>query len=403
VKALTFQGVEKVRVDEVDPPVLLDDGDVIVRVEASAVCGSDLHVFHGRETGLDVGTILGHELVGDVVETSTTVQRLATGDRVVAPFSTSCGQCFYCGDGLTARCERGQLLGWVENGAGLPGVQAEYVRIPLADSTLVLAPDALPPELALLAGDILSTGLFAADLAEAGPGRAVAVIGCGPVGLMAIVAAREAGADPVLALDSIEERLELAERLGARPIDVASADPIWEVQSVTEGRGADAALEIVGSARATRLAIDLVRPGGTIAAVGVHTEATLAFAPGEAYDKNLTYRAGRCPARRYMRRALSIAESGRWPLEALFTHRMALADGARAYDLFARRAGRPPYRTLAVGAESRRGAGFARPACVSTRRSARDRDHSHPAARSRAKRRPPRRPAALCRARPPVT
>jgi threonine dehydrogenase-like Zn-dependent dehydrogenase len=329
-----------VRVETVADAGLCAPGDVVVRVELAAICGSDLHVYRGHEVGLDPGTVLGHELLGEVVEVGTDVKRFGVGTRVVAPFTTSCGACFYCLAGLTCRCMRGQLLGWVEAGHGLHGAQAELVRIPLADSSLLAAPEDMPAEEVLLCGDVLSTGLFCAEAGEVRPGATVAVVGCGPVGLMATVAARELGAEQVLALDTVPERLALAERFGARAVHVATDDPLEVARSLTQGRGADCVLEAVGSPAASRLAVDLVRPGGAIAAAGVHTERTFAFAPGEAYDKNLTYRAGRCPARRYMSRALDLVRSRRYPLGAIVSHRLRLDDAPQGYALFdARRDG----------------------------------------------------------------
>ena len=337
MKALVFEGIRRIACSTVPDPALAAPGDVIVRVRAAAICGSDLHVYRGLETGLDAGTVMGHELAGEVVAAGPEVTRFRPGDLVVSPFTTSCGDCFYCRLGLTARCVRGQLFGWVEEGRGLHGVQAEYVRVPLADSTLVAVPEGTPPEEALFAGDILATGWFGAESAGAGPGRSVAVVGCGPVGLMAAIAARELGAERVFAVDALPDRLALASRWGAEPIDFQAEDPIERIQEETGGRGADAVVEAVGTPQASRLAFDLVRPGGTIAAVGVHVEDHLAFAPGEAYDKNLTYRAGRCPARAYMDRLLPLVQSGRYDLGALISHRLPLDRGPDGYDLFDRR------------------------------------------------------------------
>lgn len=337
MKALVFEGIRSIACSTVPDPALLDPGDAILRVRAAAICGSDLHVYRGLETGLDAGTVMGHELAGEVVEAGPGVARFRPGDLVVSPFTTSCGECFYCRLGLTARCVRGQLFGWVEEGRGLHGVQAEYVRVPLADSTLVAVPEGTPPEQALFAGDILATGWFGAESAGAAPGKSVAVVGCGPVGLMATIAARELGAERVFAVDALPDRLALAARWGAEPVDFQAEDPIERIQEETGGRGADAVVEAVGTPQASRLAFDLVRPGGTIAAVGVHVEPHLAFAPGEAYDKNLTYRAGRCPARSYMERLLQLVQSGKYDLAALISHRLPLDQGPGGYDLFDRR------------------------------------------------------------------
>ena len=337
MKALVFEGVGRVGHAEVADPDLLEPGDAVVRVLAAAVCGSDLHVYRGLETGLDAGTVMGHELAGEVVAVGPGVARFRPGDRVVSPFTTSCGDCFYCRSGLTARCVRGQLFGWMREGRGLHGVQAEYARVPLADTTLVRVPEGTPPEEALFAGDVLATGWFGAESAGAGPGKVVAVVGCGPVGLMAAVAARELGAERVFAVDALPDRLELARAFGAEPLNFEHRDPLAAVREATEGRGADSVVEAVGSPASTRLAFDLTRPGGALAAVGVHTEPHLAFAPGEAYDKNLTYRAGRCPARHYMERLLPLIQSRKYDLGTLISHRLPLAEGPQGYDLFDRR------------------------------------------------------------------
>lgn len=337
MKALTFQGVESLGYETVPEPELQGPDEVILRVRLSAICGSDLHVYHGRETGLDPGTIMGHEMIGDVVEAGAGVRRFRLGDTVICPFSTSCGECFYCRQGLTGRCASGRLFGWVEKGQGLHGGQAEFVRVPLADSTLVKVPAGARLEEALLAGDILSTGFFCAEQAMVKPGSAVAVVGCGPVGLMAVVAAVELGAERVFAFDSVAERLALAASFGALALDYRQPERLEPVHEATEGRGVDAVLEAVGSPEATRLALDLVRPGGTVSAAGVHTEARLAFTPTEAYDKNLTYRTGRCPARAYIERVLPLVRARTYDLASIISHRLSLAQGVRGYQLFARR------------------------------------------------------------------
>ncbi len=333
MRALTFQKPYRLAYEEVPDPALETARDVVVRVELAAVCGSDLHVYRGHETGLDIGTVMGHEFLGEIVDFGASVDTLRAGDRVVSPFTTSCGSCFYCERGLTARCIEGALFGWVEGGEGLHGSQAEYVRVPLADATVTRAPEGLDPEVALLAGDVLATGYYCAESGGVGPESVVAVLGCGPVGIMAIVGSLELGSEAVYAVDGVAERLELAAELGATPVDLADG-PVERLHGVTEGRGADVVLEAVGSPEATRLAVDLVRPGGTIAAVGVHTEERFAFSPVEAYDKNLTYRAGRCPVRPRLDRMLELAASGRYDLGRIISHRMPLSEGVRAYEIF---------------------------------------------------------------------
>jgi threonine dehydrogenase-like Zn-dependent dehydrogenase len=334
MRALTYHGIQDLRVEQVPDPPIEAPGDAIVAVRLAAICGSDLHVWHGRETGLDLGTVMGHEFLGEIVAVGAEVRRLRPGDRVVSPFTTSCGTCFYCSHGLPARCLQGQLFGWVERARGLHGAQAGLVRVPLADTTLLELPAELPAEAGLVIGDVLATGYHSAVMGGVGPGASCAVVGCGPVGLMAVLAARELGAGLVFALDSVPERLALAERFGATPVRVGASDPVDLIRSATEGRGVDAVLEAVGSPESSRLGFALVRPGGTIAAVGVHHEATFPFSPGAAYDKNLTYRIGRCPVRHYMERLLPLAARHADLIGSLFTHRMSLEQGPAGYRLF---------------------------------------------------------------------
>lgn len=337
MNAITFHGVERLAYERVPDPGLLEPGDALVRVRAAGICGSDLHPYFGRERGLDPGTVMGHELLGEVVETGDGVRDFRAGDRVVAPFSTSCGDCFYCHRGLSARCLRGQLFGWVQGGRGLQGAQAELVRVPLADGTLVRVPEGLDDAVALLVGDILSTAAFAADLAGVGPGDLVVVVGCGPVGLLAVLAALERGAREVVAVDPVASRLEAAARFGATPTAADPGEAVALVRERSEGQGADAAIEAVGCPESTRLAADLLRLGGRLAAVGVHVEPHLALSPAELYDRNLRYAAGRCPARHYMDASLATARRDAALIATLITQRLPLSEGVEAYRRFAAR------------------------------------------------------------------
>ena len=333
MKALTFRGIKNIGYETVNDPGLLDPADVIVRVHHTAVCGSDLHVYHGRESGLDEGTVMGHEFTGEIVETGKSVKNFKKGEHVVSPFTTNCGHCYFCDIGLTARCVNGQLYGWVEEGIGLHGAQAEYVRVPHADSTLVNIPGNLDPKYALLAGDILSTGYFCAENAEIRPGGLYVVIGCGPVGLLTIMSAFEQGAQHIVAIDTIPERLEIANRLGAIAWHL-DENPVLYILEKTHGVGAEAVMEAVGSPVAQDLAIKLVRPGGIISTVGVQTTHDFSFSPIEAYDRNLTFKIGRCPARYYMDILMPKLEDWRWDLDMIFSHELPLREGPRAYEIF---------------------------------------------------------------------
>lgn len=335
MRAIVFEEVGRVAVATVTDATILEPTDAVVRTHAAGLCGSDLHVYRGTESGLDAGTPMGHELLGEIVAVGREVRRFAVGERVVSPFSTACGDCFFCRRALPSRCERGQLFGWVAQGQGLAGCQAELVRVPLADTTLVAVPHELPAEEALLVGDVLATGWFGAENGGVAPGSSVAVIGCGAVGLCAIGAARALGAAWVLAVEPNADRRGLAERFGA---DSATPEAAVErARGATEGRGVDVVVEAVGSPQATRLAYELARSGGTLSVVGVHAEPALAVSPNALYDKNLTYRTGRCPARALIERLLPIVAARRLPLAELVSHRLPLADGPEAYAAFDRR------------------------------------------------------------------
>ncbi|WP_428266290.1 alcohol dehydrogenase family protein [Haliangium sp.] len=340
VYALTFHAIGDIRHEQVADPAVEAPGDAVVRVARTAICGSDMHPYHGRERGLDPGCVMGHEHIGEVVAVGAEVARIRPGQRVMCPFTTSCGSCFYCRRGLSARCERGQLFGWVEAGRGLHGAQAEYVRVPLADTTLVPIPEELSDDQALLMGDVLPTGYYCARRAELDPGGVQAVVGLGPVGLMAVWTARALGAERIFAIDSVPERLALAARFGATAVDYQAEDAAARVREASDGRGADAVMELVGSPAAAALAFDLVRPGGTVSMVGVHTEPRFAFSPAQAYGKNLTVRIGRCPARSLMPEVTAVltraAGTGVDPA-TIITHRLALTEGPRAYQMFDRK------------------------------------------------------------------
>ena len=334
MQALTFGGIGKVVYRSVSEPQISQPTDAIVQITLSSICGSDLHVYHGRETGIDEGTVMGHEFVGTVLETGKAVKKLYKGSRVLSPFTTSCGECFYCRIGLTCRCEKGNLFGWVQSGHGLNGAQAQYIRVPMADTTLVSLSNDLSEEKGLLLGDIFSTGYFCAENAGVNNKGTYVVIGCGPVGLMAILAAKDLGAENLFALDHSNERLQMAKEFGATALNPLMTDARSMILNATNGRGADAVMEVVGSPDALRMAIDLLRPGGTISSVGVHTAKHFSFSPGEAYDKNLVYKIGRCPAHYYAEKLLREQIIQRYPVEKIITHHFSLTDGAKAYDVF---------------------------------------------------------------------
>jgi threonine dehydrogenase-like Zn-dependent dehydrogenase len=337
MQALTFGGIESIIYRSAPDPRILEPTDAIVQISLSGICGSDLHVYHGKETGLDEGTVTGHEFTGTVIEAGADVIKFPKGSRVLSPFTTSCGECYYCRIGLTCRCEKGNLFGWVQSGHGLQGAQAQFVRVPLADSTLIPLSNDLSEEKGLLLGDIFSTGYFCADNAGINSKGTFVVIGCGPVGLMTIIAAKHLGAGNLYAIDYQNERLRMAKEFGACPLNPSTVDVRAAIMDATGGRGADAVMEVVGSSEALGLAIMLLRPGGTISSVGVHTASNFSFTPSEAYNKNLVYRTGRCPAHYYAEKLLREEVIQRYPVEKIITHHFQLKEGARAYEVFDRK------------------------------------------------------------------
>ncbi len=319
---------------EVPDPRIEATTDAIVAVELAGLCGSDLHPFFGRERGLDPGTVMGHEFVGRVLEVGGDVVSVRPGDRVYAPFSTSCRQCAACLSGLTSRCEHGQLFGWISGGAGLHGGQAERVRVPLADGTLKVVPAGLSSEAALLLGDNFSTACFCADLAAIQPDGVTVIIGCGSVGLLGIMAARLHGAGQVVAIDPVPERRARAAALGALPLEPGEG-AVAAIRALGGGQGAHSVMELVGLPAAQRLAWDVLRPGGVMAVIGCHCTPGFAFSPAEAYDKNLTYRTGRCPARHYMDQMTGRVQRELPQITQVITHRFAPTACVQAYDVFA--------------------------------------------------------------------
>jgi threonine dehydrogenase-like Zn-dependent dehydrogenase len=333
VKALTFQGPRSVRVDDVPKPSLGAPDDALVRVTTSAICGSDLHLYHER-VPIQAGAVLGHEFVGVVEEVGSHVSRVKVGDRVVACFFTYCGHCFYCRRGWFAQCESKTVFGYGQHFGDLGGGQAEYCVAPNADHTLEPIPEAVSDEQALFVGDILATGFFGAERAGVEAGDSVAVIGCGPVGLMAIMSARLMGAARIFAVDMVRSRLEMAERLGAIPIDGAARNSSEAVKAETGGHGADRAIEAVGLSATIETAIQSVRRGGTVSVVGVPDTTIGDFPYMKVWWDDLTFTGGVCNVPAYMRRLLDLIAAGRLDPAQIVSHRMKLEEGVRAYEMF---------------------------------------------------------------------
>lgn len=334
MKAITFQGIKEVALSDVPKPEVTSGTDAVIKVESAAICGSDMHVYHGRETGIDTGTIMGHEFAGTVVEVGSGIKNFRKGDRVLSPFTVNCGDCYYCKKGITARCIKSELYGWVENGKGLQGVHAEYVKVPMADSTLLGLPDDLSWEQGNLLADIASTGYFGAELAEVKPEDVCVVVGAGPVGIMAVKASKYLGAKIVFAIDSIDFRLKEAEKNGAIPINYLEEDTFQQVKNATEGRGADCVIEAVGSKASMDSSFKFLRPAGILASIGVQAFDALPFSPPDMYDKNIVVKAGRCSSRHYAEKLIPIVQSGVLEITGVITHTFQLSDGVEAYRFF---------------------------------------------------------------------
>jgi 2-desacetyl-2-hydroxyethyl bacteriochlorophyllide A dehydrogenase len=333
MRAVTFQAPGEVRVDERPDPELQDTGDAIVRIDATGVCGSDLHIFHGR-VAIEPGFVIGHEYVGTVLAAGDAVSSVAVGDRVLGCFQVACGICRLCRTGNYHRCERSRTFGHGATLGGLQGTQAEIALVPHADLTLRRVPDGMTDEVALFAGDVMGTGYHAATPVR--PGDSVAVLGLGPVGLCAVQAARAAGAAQVIAIDSVEARLEMARGFGAAPVHLTEDDPRAAVKAATGGRGIDVAIEAVGDARALELAIRLSASCGTVSVIGVYAERCEVHM-GLVWIKALTLHTGQANVIGHLDRVLALMQAGVLDPSPIVTHHMSLDDAPAAYALYDRR------------------------------------------------------------------
>jgi 2-desacetyl-2-hydroxyethyl bacteriochlorophyllide A dehydrogenase len=333
MQAVTFQAPGEVRVDERPEPELQAPDDAIVRVEATGVCGSDLHIFHGR-VPIEPGFTIGHEYVGTVVAAGDAVHAVAVGDRVLGCFQVACGACPPCRAGNFHRCDHSRTFGHGATLGALQGTQAERALVPRANLTLRRVPDGMASDVALFAGDVMGTGYHAAAPVRAGD--SVAVLGLGPVGLCAVQAARAAGAAQVIAIDAVEARLEMARGFGATPVHLTEDDPRAAVKAATDGRGVGVAIEAVGDPRALDLAIRVAANCATVSVVGVYAERCEVHM-GLAWIKALTVRTGQANVIAHLDRVLALMGAGVLDPAPLVSHHMKLADAPAAYALYDRR------------------------------------------------------------------
>lgn len=374
MKAVCWQGIEKVGLEEVPDPRILNPRDAVIRVTKAAICGSDVHLYDGYVPGMMRGDILGHEFMGEVVEVGSGVSNLAVGDRVVVPFPISCGNCFFCERELFSLCENSNpnahlaekmwghspagIFGYSHLLGGYAGGQAEYVRVPFADIGPIKVPDTLSDEQVLFLGDILPTGYMAAENCNIQPTDTVAVWGCGPVGQFAIKSAMLLGAARVIAIDRFPERLRMAQRAGAETINYEEEDTLSTLQEVTGGRGPDSCIDAVGmeahmhgaqhaydrTKQALRLetdrpgvlreAIQACRNGGTVSVPGVYGGLVDKIPFGAIVNKALTIKSGQTHVQHYMKPLLARIEAGELDPSFVITHRVALDEVPDAYEMF---------------------------------------------------------------------
>jgi 2-desacetyl-2-hydroxyethyl bacteriochlorophyllide A dehydrogenase len=334
MRAVTFQAPGEVAVEDRPEPTLESAVDAVVKIDASGICGSDLHIYHGR-VKIEPGFTIGHEFVGTVLEAGDQVTRIKTGDRVLGCFHTACGKCFFCLLGAYHECDAKRTFGHGASMGALQGTQAEQALVPNADLTLRQVPDDVPDEVALFAGDVMGTGYHAIAEGEVKPGDSVAVLGLGPVGLCAVQTALAAGAGPVVAIDTVEDRLEMAKEFGAIPVHLTEQSPRDVVKHLT-GRGVDVAVDAVGHPDALDLGIRLVRKAGTVVAIGVYAE-RVEVHMGLVWIKGLTLKAGPANVIGHVDRVTAMLASRRLDPAPLVTHHVTLDDAPDAYRLYDRR------------------------------------------------------------------
>ncbi len=391
MKAVVFHGIGDIRLDSVPEPKIEHPNDAIVRLTASAICGTDLHMIRGTFSGMQPGTILGHEGVGIVEEIGANVRNLKVGDRVVIPSTIGCGSCSYCRTGYYAQCDEANpngpsagtaFFGGPKDSGPFNGLQAEYARIPYANVGLVKLPQGVTDDQAIMLSDIFPTAYFGAEIAEISPGDTVAVFGCGPVGMFAIASAQLMGAGRILAIDTIASRLEMARDLGAEIIDFNAEDPVETIQSLTGGIGVDRAIDAVGvdssqphAGPAAKLAqqqakefqqeVEQIAPeinpsdgnwnpgdgpsqaitwavqglakAGTLSIIGVYPPNHRFFPLGMAMNKNLTINMGNCNHRKYIPTLVDLVETGAVDPEQILTQREPLTSAIEAYKAFDKR------------------------------------------------------------------
>lgn len=334
MKALRFYGTRDIRYESMDDPVLQDDRDVLVRVTGCAICGSDLHIYHGEGFSEDLGFCVGHEAVGEVVEIGRGVRRLKSGDRVMISAAVGCGACPSCLRGDVVRCETGSGACYGLS-SKLQGSQAEAVRVPAGDFNAALIPEGVSEDQALLMTDGMATAWYGVTNADIRPGNTAAVVGLGPIGLMAVEQILVKGAARVFAIDPVAERRAIAETLGAIALHPDEAPQ--QIAELTKGRMVDSIVEAVGHQRTIDLALRLAARRGTVSVIGVNQDRKFDFPMARAFAMGLTFRIGTCSVQETWPELIPLLQSGRLKPEHVISHRLPLSDGTRAYALFDKR------------------------------------------------------------------
>ena len=335
MQAVTFQAPGEVRVDDVPEPELLAPDDAVVQVEATGVCGSDLHIYHGR-VKIEPGFVIGHEFVGTVIAAGDAVMRASVGDRVLGCFQTACGSCFFCMRSEYHKCDESRVFGHGATLGSLQGAQAEQVLVPRANLTLRRVPDDMSDDAALFAGDVMGTGYHSVVAADLRPGDTAVVLGLGPVGLCAVQAARVCGAAHVIGVDTVPDRLAVAREFGATAVHLTEEDPRAAVKEASEGRGADVVVDAVGHPDALDVACRMARKAGTVSVVGVYAERCEVHM-GVVWIKALKLVTGHANVIAHVDPVLAMMESGRLDPTPLVSRHMKLEDAPQAYEAYANR------------------------------------------------------------------
>lgn len=362
MKALVYEGIKNVKVAEVKDPIIEKPDDIIIKVSSTAICGSDLHLFHGMVPNMPKGFVLGHETMGIVIDTGPDVAKVKKNDRVIIPFPISCGHCWYCEHDMWSQCdnsnphgEGGAFFGYGESFGGYDGGQAEFLRVPYGNVGPTLVPEELMDDQVLFLTDVLPTAYWGVDIGGVKKGDTVVVLGCGPVGLTAIKWAIMAGAKRVIGVDNVGYRLNHAKiNYGVEVVNFEHHDDTGEyLHDLTNG-GADVVLDCVGvdgkmtaiekietllklqggSKSAIEMATQAVRKNGTVVLVGVYGTRYNMFPLGDFFSKNITLKMGQCPAHSYVEPILKLVQQGKFDPTDIITHRLSLDQGSHGYEIF---------------------------------------------------------------------